>query len=201
MELSIRNKTSTEKTRIIYGLVGGVGILGLAILFLAIKLAFQSEIIIQQTPGMPNGSVIEKSTMDKGSQRAILSAVTSAIAQINPSNAEYQKQCIQAFLAPAAFTKISKVIDDRVATLASQRELGSYYFVLRLYEFDPILDRHFVVGDVHTVNAAHDTPEAFTFEYQVHFENYRLVVDDETTYAGDRPHNSEWVKANGPKAK
>ena len=84
MELSIRNKTSTEKTRIIYGLVGSVGILGLAILFLAIKLAFQSEIIIQQTPGMPNGSVIEKSTMDKGSQRAILSAVTSAIA-LDPS--------------------------------------------------------------------------------------------------------------------
>jgi conjugal transfer pilus assembly protein TraE len=165
------------------------------ILLLAIKLATQSEIIINQTPGMPEHAVIEKTAMDKGAQKATLSAVTSAIAQVNPANYEYVKPMIQAFLAPAAFTKVSAEIDAKVQKLILQRELGSYYFVQKAYEYDAATDRHFIVGDVHTVNAAKDTAATYVFEYAVHVENYRLVVDEAVSYAGDRPHDGEWLKA------
>jgi hypothetical protein len=163
-------------------------------LILCIKLFLQSEIIVQQTPGMPSGVVIEKSSWDKRAQQATLLAVTNAIASINPANADYQRQLLQVFLAPSAFTRISLEIDDRIKKLTEQRELGSYYFVWRAYDYDSALDRHFVTGDVHTVNAAHDTPEAYVFEYQAHVENYRLVVDTVSSYPGDRPHDSGWIK-------
>ena len=54
----------------------------------------------------------------------------------------------------------------------------------------------FVYGDVHTVNAARDSAEPYVFEYQVHVENYRLVVDEVVSYAGERTHDSEWLKNN-----
>jgi conjugal transfer pilus assembly protein TraE len=181
-------KTNGRQNLIIAGLTG-------ALLLTCIKLAFQSEIIVERTPGMPADSVIEKSAMDKGSQKAVLSAVTSAISQINPSNAEYMKAFVQVYLAPEIYTRVSREIDNKVALLLEQRELGSYYYVLREYRYDPQLNRHFLVGDVHTVNAAKDTGEPYVFEYQVHIENYRLVVDDLQTYTGDQPHDTEWRKA------
>jgi hypothetical protein len=134
--------------------------------------------------------------MDKGAQRATLSAVTSNIAQINPANAEYQKAFLQVFLAPAAYTKVSEEINAKVAKQISERELGSYYFVMQSYQYDPLLNRHFVLGDVHTVNAAKDSIQPYVFEYVAHVENYRLVIDDITTYIGERAHNSEWIEVN-----
>jgi len=143
---------------------------------------------------MPSGSVIQKSAWDKHAELATLLDVTNAIANINPGNAEYQKQLLQVFVAPASFTKISAEIDDRAKKLADQRELGSYYFIWKAFDYDEALDRFFVRGDVHTVNAAKDTAEPWVFEYEAHVENYRLVVDKISSYHGDRAHDSAWLK-------
>ena len=133
--------------------------------------------------------------MDIGAQRALLVAVTSNIVSVNPANAEYQKNFLQAFLSPQQYTRLSAEIDAKARQLAEQRELGSYYFVFRRHEYDPKLDRHFVIGDVHTVNAAKDTAEPWAFEYRMHVENYRPVVDDALSYRGDKAHDSVWLEA------
>jgi len=194
MDLISRNQSLSElknENRILRLIILGVSI---ALVFISIKHAFQTEIVVMQTPGMPNNTVIEKSNMNKEAQMATLYAVTNNIAQVNPSNSEYLKTFLQAYLAPAAYTRISKEIDNQVAKLLSQRELGSYYFVLRAYDYDAALDKHFVRGDVHVVNAAKDTATPYVFEYAIHVENYRIVVDDVKTYEGEREHNTEWLK-------
>jgi conjugal transfer pilus assembly protein TraE len=194
MDLNNRNQSLTElkkENRMLRLIILAVSV---ALVFVAVKHAFQTEIVVMQTPGMPNNVVIEKSSMDKAAQMATLYAVTNNIAQVNPSNAEYIKTFLQVYLAPAAYTRITKEINDQVAKLELQRELGSYYFVLRGYDYDAALDKHFVKGDVHVVNAARDTATPYIFEYTTHVENYRLVVDDVKTYEGDREHNSEWLK-------
>ncbi len=196
MELDARNKSISEvRARnmiLTYALLAS----SLVVLVLAIKVFTQSSIVILQTPGMPNDAVIEKTAMDKRAQIAVLQAVTSAMASVNPANAQYQKQFVQAFLSPAAYTKISKEIDARVAKQITERELGSTYFVLSRYEFDEKLNKHFVLGDFHSVNAAKDTAQPFVWEYDAHAENYRFVVDNVTLYPGDRPHNTEWIEAS-----
>ena len=196
MELNPRNQTVSEVRSTNVKLVWAVLILTVGIVALAIKLVTQTEIIINQTPGMPNHAVIEKGAMDKGAQKATLSAVTAAITQVNPANYEYMKAFVQSFLSPTAYTKVTQEIDARVQMLIRQHELGSYYFVMRGYQYDPVLDHHFVYGDVHTVNAARDSAEPYVFEYLVHVENYRLVVDEVVSYPGERPHDSEWLKTN-----
>jgi conjugal transfer pilus assembly protein TraE len=133
--------------------------------------------------------------MDIGGQRALLVAVTSNLAQINPANAEYQKNFLQEFLSPQQYTRLSTEIDAKAKLLADQRELGSYYFVFRRHAYDQKIDRHFVLGEVHTVNAAKDTAEPWVFEYQMHVENYRPVIDDVTSYKGDKAHDSAWLEA------
>ena len=196
MEINARNHSISELRSRNKSLTLSLFFLSIALLLALLKVFFQSEIVIQETPGMPSNSVIERTSMDKGSQRAILSAVTSNLAQINPANAEYQKAFLQVFLAPEAFTKVSLEINAKVAKQASERELGSYYFIMHRYEYDPLLNRHFVIGDVHTVNAAKDSAQPYVFEYAMHVENYRMVIDEVTTYPGDRAHNSEWTEAN-----
>ena len=196
MEINARNHSISELRSRNKSLTLSLFFLSIALLLALLKVFFQSEIVIQETPGMPNNSVIERTSMDKGSQRAILSAVTANLAQINPANAEYQKAFLQVFLAPEAFTKVSLEINAKVAKQASERELGSYYFIMHRYEYDPLLNRHFVIGDVHTVNAAKDSAQPYVFEYAMHVENYRMVIDEVTTYPGDRAHNSEWTEAN-----
>jgi TraE protein len=163
---------------------------------MAIKMLSQTEIIIVQTPGMPANSIIERTSFDKGAQVATLNAVTSNLAQITPANAEYQKQFLQAYLSPQVYTKISSEIDLKVEKAKLERELGSFYFVLKRYEYDPQLNKHFVVGEQHTVNAAKDTAQDYVYEYDAHVENYRLWIDDLKTYPGDKPHNTEWIEAN-----
>jgi hypothetical protein len=194
MDLNSRNLSITELKKENRLLRITILTISIALVFISVKHAFQSEIVVMQTPGMPNNSVIAKSSMDKGAQMATLYAVTNNMAQVNPTNSEYIKAFLQVYLAPAAYTRISKEIDNQAAKLLAQRELGSYYFVLKGYDYDQALDKHFVKGDVHVVNAAKDTASPYVFEYTVHIENYRLVVDDVKTYEGERIHNSEWLK-------
>jgi len=194
MELSSRERSVKELRDLVAKLTMALLGLVVALLLVTLKLFFQSEIVIERSAGMPSGSVIQKSAWDKHAELATLLDVTNAIANINPGNAEYQKQLLQVFVAPASFTKISAEIDDRAKKLADQRELGSYYFIWKAFDYDEALDRFFVRGDVHTVNAAKDTAEPWVFEYEAHVENYRLVVDKISSYHGDRAHDSAWLK-------
>lgn len=165
-----------------------------ALLVAVIYIFTQDKIVLQQIPGMSTNAEYSRNAMDVGAQRAIVLAVTNNLVQVNPSNASYQKLFLQAFLAPAVYTKVSAEIDAKAKLLADQRELGSYYFVFRSHQYDPKLNKHFVLGEVHTVNAAKDSAEPWVFEYQVHVDNYRLVVDDIASYKGDKAHNSSWME-------
>lgn len=196
MELSKRNESVTELNKRNKLLTITCAALAIGFAALSVRYVFQSEIVVVHTPGLPNNSVIERSNFDKGAQMATLVAVTNNLAQVNPGNAEYQKVFLQSFLSPTAYTKISAEIDAQAAKLLAQRELGSYYWAFKSYFYDPQIDKHFVLGDLHTVNAAKDTAEQYVFEYKVHVENYRMWIDDVKTYAGDKPHNAEWVKAS-----
>lgn len=169
--------------------------LTVALLIAVIVIFTQEKTIIQQVPGSTTSAELRPQWMDRGSERAILLAVTSNLAQVNPTNAHYQKIFLQAFLAPQVYTAISAQIDAKAKRLAEQRELGSYYFVFRHHKYDPKINRHFVMGNVHTVNAAIDTPEPYVFEYATHVESYRLVVDDVVSYKGDKPHDAAWREA------
>lgn len=192
MELSVRNE-SLKEAKSLNKILAFALLLTILIIFgLTTALVTQSKIILPTIPGMPNSAKIEKNNVDMGTKRAMLKAVTSNIAQVNPSNAEYEKLFLQSFLSPQVYTKISSEIDDRVKALLAQRELGSYYFVFTRYEYDEALDKHYVLGEVHTVNAAKDTAKNYVFEYKIHVDNYRLFVDDLITYEGDRAHNSTW---------
>ncbi len=192
MELDARNKSLRESASLIRKQQMVLVFLAGALIILSYIIFNQTKIVILETPGMPANSVIQKTSMDKGAQRAVLVAVTNNLAQINPANIEYQKAFLQAFLAPAVYTKISMEMDTQIKRLIDQRELGSYYFVLKSTEYDPKIDTHFILGDVHTVNAAKDTAEPYVFEYVMHVENYRPVIDNVTSYPGTRPHNSAW---------
>lgn len=193
MESGFRASNLDQANKRINKLLVIVLALGGIALILSVCLMLQSKIVILQAPGMINDAQIEKSTMDKSSQRAVLVAVTSNLSQINPTNYEYQKNFVQSFFSPEAYTKISKEIDLRVKQLIDQRELGSYYFIFKRYEYDAKLNKHFVVGDVHTVNAAKDTAEPYVFEYDMKIENYRPVIDALKLYKGEIIHNSAWL--------
>jgi len=195
MDIITRGLTLEGMERTVkYVLTANVGLSG-ALLIALICLFNQDKIVTQQVPGSTTTVEVGKATMDVGSQRAILIAVTSNLVQVNPTNAHYQKNFLQAFLAPAVYTKISAEIDAKAKLLADQRELGSYYFVFREHQYDPKVNKHFVIGDVHTVNAAKDTPEPYVFEYAGHVDNYRFVVSDVTSYKGDKAHNAGWLEA------
>jgi hypothetical protein len=195
MDIQQRNVTIANLQKIVnFVITANVGLMA-CVLILTAVLFSQSKIVLLQTPGMPGATEIQKSSMDIGAQRAILVAVTSNLVQVNPSNVEYQKNFLQAFLAPAMYTKLSTEVDAKAKLLVDQRELGSYYFVFKSHEYDPKINKHFVLGEVHTVNAAKDTGEPYVFEYAMHIENYRPVVDDITSYKGDRSHNAAWLEA------
>lgn len=196
MELEARNKSLAEVKGLNSKLILAVAGLVLVVLLLAIRIVMQSQIVVMQTPGMPAATIIEKAAMDKSGQMATLTTVTAALVQVNPANKDFQKRLLQEFLAPAAYTPISMEIERKAKLLETQRELGSYYFVQRAYTYDPAIDRHFVMGDVHTVNASRDSAVPYVYEYQVHVENYRLWVDQIVVYEGDKPHDSDWIKAN-----
>lgn len=198
MELEARSRSIAEVQKRNRLLIIAVVVLALAVLMLAARVLTQSQIVVMQTPGMPSNAIVERAAMDKGSQMATLTTVTASIVQVNPANRDFQKRVLQNFLAPSAYTPVSMEIDRKVRVLEQQRELGSYYFVLRGYTYDDKLNRHFVLGDVHTVNAAKDSAAPYVYEYAVHVENYRLWVDEVVAYPGERAHDSEWLKASQP---
>ena len=201
MELQTRNKSVAELRENNRLLTIGIAFSMVIILLLALRVTFMSDIIVNQVPGMPDGGKIWKNGMDEGVEKAQAFALTSALAQLNPSNAESTKKVVQAFLSPEAYTVVSKAIDDKAQQLAQQHELGSYYFVPAARGFfqDDKLGRVFVTGDLHTVNAARDTSEPWVFEYPVHFSNYRMWFDGVTAYLGDKIHNSDWIEAQKKK--
>ncbi|MDN4571865.1 type VI secretion protein [Pandoraea cepalis] len=199
MDIGTRNKSVAELSRDNRRLTAAVALIAVAMLVLSLKTFFTNEIIVNQVPGMPNGAKIEKNGMDVGAKQAIVIAVTTMLASVNPSNAESIKHFIQPFTSPEAYTKVSKAIDDKVATLRAQRELGSYYFVTRGFDLDEKLGLLFVKGDLHTVNAAKDTSEPWVFEYPVSFSNYQMVINDVVSYPGDRVRNSKWIEAQTKK--
>jgi conjugal transfer pilus assembly protein TraE len=194
MDFNKRNESISELSAQNKKLGLTVLVLGGCLLLALVKMVMQSEILIVQTPGMPDNAYLERSYMDKASQEATLLTVTSSVVEINPDNAEYQKKLLGMYLSPASYTKIERDIDVRVAQLIAQRELGSYYFVLKKYEYDPLINKHFVIGDLHTVNAAKDSAQQYVFEYSAHIQNYRLWVDEVVTYEGDRAHNADYLK-------
>lgn len=195
MELSAREKSLKEFKQ--ENLMLRYIVIALVIsVFLALyKLVAQSEILIVQTPGMPANSVIQKTAFDKGAQSATLATVTNCLSAITPANAQYQKQCLGLYLSAEVYTKVMDEINAKVEKQKRERELGSTYFIFKKYEYDPKIDRHFVIGDLHTVNAAKDTTEEYVYEYQTHIENYRMWIDEIVTYPGNRPHNSEWLES------
>lgn len=177
-------------------------LLGVALLVAVFGLVTQKKIILTQVPGMPDGATVSADTADRAAQFAVVAAVTSAIASINPSNAEMQKRFIKAFLDPDSYTKIAAEIDLRVKQMEAEHELGSYYWVTtKGLSYDPALNRLFAVGEVHTVNAAKDTGTPYVFEYSMTYENYRPVIHDTISYPGDKPHNSDWLKTNSKAGK
>jgi hypothetical protein len=196
MELQTRNETVAELKSANKKLTIGIICLAITVVCLAVKLVFQSEILLVMTPGMPANSVIERTSFDKPAQMATLNAITSNLGQINPANAAYQKQFLQLYFAPEAYTAITSEIDLKVEKARLERELGSSYFVFKRYEYDPDIDRHFVLGEQHTVNAAKDTAQDYVYEYAIRIENYRLWVTEVKSYPGDRPHNKAWIEAN-----
>jgi hypothetical protein len=184
MDIGTRDKAVSEYRANNRLLSIGVAGAGVAILLLALKVVFMSEIIVNQVPGMPDGAKIWKNGMDEGAEKANAFAVTQALASVNPSNADSVKQLVQPFLSPDVYTYVSKAIDDKAEQLKQQHELGSYYFVS---------------GELHTVNAAKDTAEPWVFEYPVHFSNYRMWFDGVSSYMGDKIHNSDWIQAQTKK--
>lgn len=195
MEFLFREATVAELKGYLYKVIFACLTLAITVLVLAIGVVTKSSIIVQRTPGMPSDAVIEKTTMDMRSQHAMLSTVTGAISSVNPANAEYQKNVLLGFAAPGLYTRLAKEIDQKVAVLTAQRELGSYYFVEKSWKYDPLSGKHFVLGWVHTVNAAKDSAEPYTYEYIAHVENYRFIIDNVDSYQGHMPHDAEWIKS------
>lgn len=196
MDRTAREKSITELKKERLALFAALFVALLIILGLVIKLVTQSEILHIATPGLPNDTIIERTAMDKGAQRATLIAVTGCIVQVNPSNVKYNQECVKTFLSPQAYTKVSLDMEKTAKQLEIQHELGSYYMEFRRYKYDPVINKHFLVVDVHTVNAAKDTALPFVYEYEMHVENYRPVVDSVVRYEGINPRDSEWLNNN-----
>jgi TraE protein len=194
MEVNELKHSSAELRQSIKRLVLINCCLVVIILVMALQSLMREQIVILRTPGVVGDEVFARTTVDRASQIATLKAVTNNLAQCNPSSKAFCKDFLQSYLSPAAYTKVSAEIDANIKRLELQRELGSYYFVFTSYQYDTALNKHFVLGEVHTVNAAIDRAEPWVFEYQVHYENYRLAIDDVKSYKGTQPQNSAWLK-------
>jgi len=174
-----------------------------ALLFLSISLAImhftENKIVIVQVPN-GGGSVVEskyqKYSIDRGSQKAIILATINAISQINTVNFTFQKEFVQNFLAPEVFTNISNQIDINIRKMTDQRELGSFYFDFKEYQYDPNLDRHFIKGEIHTVNSVKNTSQPWVYEVSMKVENYRPLITSLTSYQGNDFHNSTWIESH-----
>ena len=88
MDFNKRNESISELSAQNKKLGLTVLVLGGCLLLALVKMVMQSEILIVQTPGMPDNAYLERSYMDKASQEATLLTVTSSVVEINPDNAE-----------------------------------------------------------------------------------------------------------------
>ncbi len=166
------------------------------IALIAVVAWFTRTVIIQyEIPGLPAGSTIGKNNASLGAKYAVCMAVTANLASVNPSNVEDIKAFIQPFLSPDVFTKISLQIDDQAARLRAQRELGSYNFTFKEARYDPKLDKLFIRGDIHTINAAKDTAQPWVFEYRVHIADYLIKIDDIKNYEGEIMHDTAYYES------
>jgi conjugal transfer pilus assembly protein TraE len=174
----------------------GLAVAGLVVVALlqTIAIVTKERTVVMQIPGVPDEIEFRRNGIDRKGQQATVQAVVAALAQINPGNAAFQKRFLQAFLAPQAYTSITKAIDERVAQQVAQREGGSTYWVTQEYRYDPEIDQHFVIGDLHVVNVGKDTAQKFVFQLGLQVENYRPVVTSIESYPGERPHDSAWRK-------
>lgn len=168
-------------------MLGGISVVAVLGLF------FKEERIILETPGLPHRSVIEKTSLDKASQAATLKAVTDALASINPGNWQYQMKFAESFFSAEDFTRIYEETRAAVDRMVMDKEFGSRYFIFKDYQYDPAINKHFILGDVHFVNAAKDSAVPHVYEYSLSVENYRPVVNHVERYEGERPHNKAWL--------
>jgi len=195
MNLDQRTLTVAEYRRLVQYLGIGLVCVGIIAVMAVGKVVFLSNpIITLKTPGLPADAVIEKTAFDKKTQMATLLALTQVINSINPNNANYAKSYIEVYFDADTYTKLSASIDAQVSKMASEHELGSRYFVFKRYLYDPDKDRHFVIGELHIVNAAKDTGEPYVYEYELRVENYMPRVVSYTFYKGENPLTAAVLK-------
>ena len=164
---------------------------------LMVVITLRSDVIIIETPGQPSSEVIEKSSFDQRRQEALFFDITKTFVGINPSNYLYQEKKLEPYFFKKDFKNIERSITTRVDQLVAAKELGSYYFIPAKYVFDPITKKHFVTGDLHTVNVAKDTSQPWVVEYMAEFDSYHLWIKDMAMYEGKNIHDAEYEKANG----
>ena len=158
---------------------------------------FQNKIVLMQIPSSTGASgeiMYEKNGINRSSQRAIILATVSAISQINPSNYEFEKVFVQNFLAPEVYSSLSVQIDQQAKKMRDQHELGSYYFDFKEYLYDPLLDKHFVKGEIHTVNAIKNSTQMWIYELTLRVDNYKPIITSLNAYPGSDFHNSSWLE-------
>lgn len=158
---------------------------------------FQNKIVLMQIPSSTGSSgevMYEKNAINRSSQRAIILATVSAISQINPSNYEFEKVFVQNFLAPEVYSSLSIQIDQQAKKMRDQHELGSYYFDFKEYLYDPLLDKHFVKGEIHTVNAIKNSTQMWIYELSLRVDNYKPIITSLSSYPGSDFHNSNWLE-------
>ena len=78
MDLPNRNKSVAELRKDNNKLITAVMCIAIAALLIAAKSFFQSDVVINQVPGMPDGAKIERNGMDAGAMQAYAYAVTNA---------------------------------------------------------------------------------------------------------------------------
>ena len=193
MDVKNRNQSVAQLNSRNRLLIVSNSILTLIALIAVTGLFLKEEKVVLNTPGLPHRSVIEKTSLDKASQAATLKELTSALATINPANYQYQMKFVESFFSAENFTTLNEETRLAVEKMARDKEFGSRYFVFTDYQYDPGTNKHFVLGDVHFVNAAKDTAVPHVYEYGLTVENYRPVVVSIDRYEGDRPRNKAWL--------
>ena len=172
-------------------------ILFVVLVIVTIMGLFQNKIVLMQIPSSTGSSgevMYEKNAINRSSQRAIILATVSAISQINPSNYEFEKVFVQNFLAPEVYSSLSIQIDQQAKKMRDQHELGSYYFDFKEYLYDPLLDKHFVKGEIHTVNAIKNSTQMWIYELSLRVDNYKPIITSLSSYPGSDFHNSNWLE-------
>jgi len=197
MQLSTYTQSLHDVTKWVNYLKITNSILFVLLVIVTITGLFQNKIVLMQIPSSTGSSgevMYEKNAINRSSQRAIILATVSAISQINPSNYEFEKVFVQNFLAPEVYSSLSIQIDQQAKKMRDQHELGSYYFDFKEYLYDPLLDKHFVKGEIHTVNAIKNSTQMWIYELSLRVDNYKPIITSLSSYPGSDFHNSNWLE-------